>query len=64
MPVPARANTVISLDRLRLAMVRNSSAARRNGEQVPVDPLVAAAQAQARALRDVRTAAPATDHQP
>lgn len=49
----ARPNTVITLNRLRLAVMRNNSTARRNGDS-SVDPLVAAAIAQARSLREAR----------
>lgn len=52
MPGPMRPNTVLTLDRLRLAVVRNNSAARRNGD-VPTVPIIAAAQAQARAAREI-----------
>lgn len=52
MPGPMRSNTVLTLDRLRLAVARNNSAARRSGD-APAGPIISAAQAQARAARDI-----------
>lgn len=49
MSAPTRPATVLTLDRLRLAVVRNTSTARRQGD-VSVDPLVSAARAQSRAV--------------
>lgn len=55
MPASARPNTVLTLDRLRLAVIRNTSAARRNGDESTdsADPVVSAVQAQTRAVREV-----------
>lgn len=52
MSAPTRPSAVLTLDRLRLAVVRNTSTARRSGDS-PSDPLVAAATAQAQAVRDI-----------
>lgn len=52
MPAPTRPSAVLTLDRLRLAVVRNSSTARRTGDETP-DPLLVAASAQAQAVQGI-----------
>lgn len=49
MPAPARPTTVLTLDRLRLAVARNTSTARRNAD------VITAADAQADAVRPLRS---------
>lgn len=51
-PAPTRPSAVLTLDRLRLAVVRNSSTARRTGDETP-DPLLVAASAQAQAVQGI-----------
>lgn len=52
MSAPTRPSTVLTLDRLRLAVVRNTSTARRSGDGSS-DPLVRAATTQAQAVKDI-----------
>lgn len=52
MPAPARPNTVLTLDRLRLAVARNTSTARRSAD---VTSVVTAADAQAQAVAPLRS---------
>lgn len=52
MPAPARPNTVLTLDRLRLAVARNTPTARRSAD---VTSVVTAADAQAQAVGPLRS---------
>ncbi len=52
MSAPTRPSAVLALDRLRLAVVRNTSTARRSGDE-STDPIVNAATAQAQAVKDI-----------
>ncbi|MDO5710928.1 MAG: hypothetical protein Q4P32_04200 [Micrococcales bacterium] len=45
-------NTVLTLDRLRLAVVRNTSSARRSGDD-SADPVVSAAAAQTQSVNEI-----------